>query len=232
MFGRILAGGLVGGLAGGVVVAAIQAVTTTPLILHAEIYEVREVADAASVLLAHAHEHGAAMGGEEDGLGRLLSTSIMTCVVAVGFAWMLLAAMWLKGEAITARSVVPWAVAGFFVTGLAPALGLPPELPGAAYAELGARQIWWAGTAIATAGALAAFAFGRTLPWVALGVVLIALPHLIGAPHAAEPASRVPAELAAEFASASLVVQAITWIVPAVIAGFVLSRLKPEEAAA
>ncbi|MEI2612914.1 MAG: CbtA family protein [Candidatus Promineifilaceae bacterium] len=33
---------------------------------------------------------------------------------------------------------------------LAPAFGLPPELPGMAAADLGARQVWWCGTALAT----------------------------------------------------------------------------------
>ncbi|WP_342642539.1 CbtA family protein [Rhodoligotrophos ferricapiens] len=230
MFGKVLAGGLIGGLAGGIAVAAIQAVTTTPLILHAELFEAQEAAQAtlngALLWLAHGPAHGPAAGeaGGND-FARLFSTSVMTCVVAVGYAWMLLAAMWVKGEAISARSIVPWAMAGFIATGLAPALGLAPELPGAAYVDLGARQLWWAGTAIATAAALACFAFGRTALWVGLGVVLICLPHLIGAPHTQEVASQVPAEIAASFASASLVVQALVWILPAVAAGFAVSRM-------
>ncbi|WP_137391324.1 CbtA family protein [Rhodoligotrophos defluvii] len=230
MFGKILAGGLIGGLAGGIAVAAIQAVTTTPLILHAETFEVAQsgvhtALNGGLLWLAHGPAHGTAGEGAGNDLTRLFSTSIMTCVVAVGYAWMLLAAMWVKGEAITARAIVPWAIAGFIATGLAPALGLAPELPGAAYVDLGARQLWWAGTAIATAAALACFAFGRNGLWMAAGLMLLVLPHLIGAPHTEETVSRVPAELAAAFASASLVVQALVWIVPAVLAGFFVSRM-------
>lgn len=229
MLTRILAGGLVGGIVGGVVVGAIEAVTTVPLILHAEVFEVQEVASAAKILLVHASDGhaGADAAGEGGDLTRTFLTFSATILVAVGYAWMLLAAMFVKGEKITARSVIPWAVAGFFVTGLAPALGLAPELPGSYAAELELRQVWWIGTAVATALGLAAIFFGRSLAWSIGGVVMIVLPHAIGAPHPAEMGSLVPAELAAEFVSASLVIQALIWIVPAIIAGFAMSKMKP-----
>ncbi len=225
MLMRILTGGLVGGLAGGAIVAAIQIVTTTPLILHAETFE---TAQAGLLVLVHSHgaEAGAAATGGFD-LTRALLTSIATIAVATGYAWMLLAAMTARGAEITARSVIPWAVAGFFVTGLAPALGLPPELPGTAAGDLMARQAWWLGTVAATAAGVAAIAFSRTALWTAAGIALIVLPHVIGAPHAGEPASQVPAEVAGQFVAASLVIHALIWLVPAAIAGFTVSRLKP-----
>lgn len=225
MLTRILAGGLIGGIAGGIVVGAIESVTTTPLILHAEQFEVKDVASAAQILLVHASDHAAGAAGGS--LSRTLLTFAATVLVAVGYVWMLLAAMFAKGTEINARSVIPWAVAGFFVTGLAPALGLAPELPGASAAGLEARQIWWIGTAIATALGLAAIFFGRHVIWSIVGVGLIVLPHVIGAPRPAEMESLVPAELAAEFVATSLVVQALIWIVPAVIAGYAVSRFKP-----
>jgi len=224
MLTRILAGGLIGGIAGGIVVGAIESVTTTPLILQAEQFEVKHVASAAQILLVHSSDHGAAAGGGD--ATRTLLTFAATILVAVGYVWMLLAAMFAKGEAITARSVIPWAVAGFFVTGLAPALGLAPELPGSAAADLEARQFWWIGTAAATALGLAAIFFGRGVVWTVVGIGLIVLPHVIGAPRPDEMASLVPAELAAEFVSASLVVQALIWIVPAVIAGYAIQRFR------
>ena len=49
MLTRILAGGLIGGIVGGIVVGAIESVTTTPLILHAEQFEVKDVASAAQI---------------------------------------------------------------------------------------------------------------------------------------------------------------------------------------
>lgn len=228
MLMRILAGGLIGGIAGGIVVGAIESVTTTPLILHAEQFETTDVASAAQILLAHVHSgEAAAEGGDAM---RTILTYTASVIVAVGFAWMLLAAMFVKGAEITARSVIPWAVAGFVATGLAPAFGLAPELPGAYAAELELRQIWWVGTAVATALGLAAIFFGRHVVWSIVGVGLIVLPHVIGAPHPDDMGSPVPAELAAQFVSASLVVQALMWVVPAVIAGFAIERMRPAAA--
>jgi cobalt transporter subunit CbtA len=225
MLTKILAGGLIGGIVGGIVVAAIEHVTTVPLILHAEQFEVKDVASAAQILLVHAHD-GAVTSSEGGGAMRTVLTFSATILVAVGYTWMLLAAMFAKGAQITARSIIPWAVAGFFVTGLAPALGLAPELPGSSAAPLELRQIWWIGTAVATALGLAAIFFGRGAAWIVGGIVLIALPHLIGAPHPGEMGSLVPAELAAEFTATSLVIQALIWIVPATIAGYAVSRFE------
>lgn len=223
MLKRILAAGLVGGIVGGVVVGGIESVTTVPMIVHAEEFEGGGVASAAQLFLAHAPgEH--AQGGEEGGM-RLILTFIATIAVAVGYAWMLLAVMYAKGSEITMNSVIPFAIAGFFATGLAPALGLAPELPGAAAADLEARQIWWAFTALATAIGIGAIYVGRSLPWVVGGVVLIVLPHVVGAPQPDGMTSDVPAELAAHFASTSLVIHALIWIVPAAIAGYVMSRM-------
>lgn len=220
MLARILICGLVGGIAGGVLVAALQAVSTTPLILYAEKFETAQLREGISIVLVHDRQTAAPT---TSGFTRLMMTSIATIAVATGYALIVLGAMFLKGREITARSVIPWAVAGFFATGLAPAFGLAPELPGSAAANLGARQIWWLGTAVATATGLAAIAFGRMAAWTAVGVVLIAIPHIIGAPHPEPLSSKVPAEVAAHFASKSLVIQALTWVVPAAIAGFVLA---------
>lgn len=221
MLKRILAAGLVGGIAGGLIVAAIQSVTTVPMILHAEEFE--EVATTGLTILAHAHgDH--ALGEHGDGM-RTILTYVATIAVAVGYAWMLLAVMYARGARIDVSSVIPFAIAGFFATGLAPALGLAPELPGAAAADLYARQLWWAFTAFATAIGIGAIYFGRSAPWVTGGLVLIVLPHVVGAPQADGMTSDVPAELAAHFAATSLVIHALMWIVPAAIAGYAMSRM-------
>jgi cobalt transporter subunit CbtA len=221
MFGRLLLGGLLGSLAGGIVVTAIQAVTATPLILAAERYEHLETA-VASLVLVHDHAAPAAEGLTLD---RLLLTGSATVAVATGYVLVLLAILWFRGGAIDARRMATWAVAGFLVTGLAPSLGLAPELPGSGAAELGARQLWWAATVAATAVGLAAIVFGRTLPWVLAGIGVLALPHVVGAPHPDVLVSEVPAELAAQFAATSLVIHALTWIVPAALAGYLLQFL-------
>ena len=201
--------------------AALQAVTTTPLIAAAERLET-----------PHEHASAAASEAQHDEAtpapaARALTTLIATTGIAVGYAWILLALMHVAGRPISARSIVPWAVAGFLATGLAPSFGLAPALPGAAESDLAARQLWWIGTAAATGAGLAALALGRGKLMALLGLALILLPHLVGAPIAAAPVSRVPAEIAAAFAASSLGLQFLAWTVPAVIAGYAVARLEP-----
>ena len=87
-----------------------------------------------------------------------------------------------------------------------------------------------AGTESALATAVGLFLALRvaTLPTIAGGVVLIAIPHVIGAPHPETFTSQVPAELAGQFAAASLVVHALTWVLTGSIAGFVWSRFSSD----
>ncbi len=247
MLMKFIKSALVAGFAAGILVAALQAVTTTPLILEAERYE-GGMASAGEILVAHfaknqsdafvhlAHgteAHGAKeTWAPEDGLERTLSTSIATIGTTFGFALVLLAAMVLSNATITARTGLIWGAAAFAATGLAPALGLSPELPGAAAAVLEDRQIWWIGTALATAvGLFLALRVSTPLAIVA-GLVLIAIPHVIGAPHPDDYISDVPSELSGHFAAASLVVHAVTWAATGCIAGFVWERSGTPEAAA
>ena len=137
---------------------------------------------------------------------------------------MLLAAMLLAGGAITARTGMLWGVAGFVVTGLAPSLGLSPELPGAAAGDLVARQVWWVATAIATAAGLWLILRVSSVLAIASGVVLLCMPHIVGAPHPEAFVSDVPSELAAHFASSALVVHAVSWVLVGSIAGYLWER--------
>jgi cobalt transporter subunit CbtA len=112
---------------------------------------------------------------------------------------------------IDARSGLAFGVAGFAAFSLAPALGLPPEIPGSGAAALADRQLWWAFAAAATAGGLGLLLLSGRRALQIGGAVLIALPHLIGAPHPEAFASTAPAELAGHFAAASLAVSALFW---------------------
>jgi cobalt transporter subunit CbtA len=233
MVTRVLAVSILAGLLAGLVVAALQHLTTTPLILKAETYEAAlaapapshaAFADGARIILAHGGADHAA-GAEPDewkpeaGLPRLLFTGLATIGAAIGFAALLLAGMLAAGDAVDPRRALIWGVCGFLAFGLAPAMGLAPELPGAASAALPERQLWWIATAIATAIGL--FLFLRfEAPWLKLvAIVAILLPHIVGAPHAPTPESRVPAELAAHFSSLSLGIQAALWLVTAFAVG-------------
>lgn len=234
MVARVLTVSLLAGLLAGLVIAALQHVTTTPLILKAETYEAAlrlqapshaSFSGEARIILAHGGEsHDEGDGWKpQDGLQRTAFTSLVTIGTAVGFAALLLAGMIAAGESIDERRALIWAACGFLAFGLVPATGLAPELPGAASAALKERQIWWLVTALVTAGGLFVF-LTMEQPWLrALAIVAILVPHVVGAPHPAEPASRVPAEIAAHFAALSLAVQAALWLAT----GFAVGKLWP-----
>jgi cobalt transporter subunit CbtA len=250
MLNRVFSVALLAGLTAGLIVSGLQHFTTTPLILRAEVYEKSTAAPAAEtdraasvgapiVVVeatddpgtASAHgEHASAEWSPEDGIARTAYTSLATIATAIGFALILLAGMIAAGDQIDGRRAVGWGAAAFLAAGVAPGMGLAPELPGSAAGDLVARQLWWIATAAATAIAL--WLILRTsAPWAMLGGVLLLLaPHIVGAPHAEALASRVPAELAAKFAASSLAVQATLWLTVAYFAGLFWSRY-PRKAA-
>src|SRR5262249_8050845 len=129
-----------------------------------------------------------------------------------------------SGVEPTTRTAFVWAAAAFVATGLAPALGLPPELPGSASADLFARQLWWIGTTAATGFGLWLIGRASSTLTIALGAALIIVPHVIGAPHPDAYTSGVPAEIASQFTASSLVVHAVLWALVGSIAGWLWQR--------
>jgi cobalt transporter subunit CbtA len=213
------------GVAAGVLTAVIQHVTTTPIIIEAEKYESGAAAHDHGVA-EPAHDQNAAepaaiqaTGHEEegwapaDGLSRTFFTSLATTVLGVGFGLALLGAMSLAGVSINARTGLAFGIAGFISVSLAPALGLPPEIPGSGSAALDVRQFWWFFAVASTAIGIAGLILSKTV-WLQIGgVALIALPHIVGAPQPHAYVSTAPAELAGHFAATSLAVTAIFWAV-------------------
>lgn len=215
MLQRLLLSGVLSGLIVGVFVTLIHLAMVTPIILEAETYETKSEAPAA------AHEHGAGTAAHshdteawtpEDGWERSLYTLAADLIMGVGFALLLASGFTLSGQDISARAGVLWGAAGYLAFSFLPALGLPPELPAAAAADLAARQIWWIGAAAASVGGLALLAYGKR--WMqGVGLVLLILPHIIGAPHApAGEAGSVPPELAAHFVVMTMFMNAAMWI--------------------
>ena len=227
-FRRILVTALVAGAAAGIAVSAVQALHVWPLILAAEVYEEA----------AHAVGAGADIGHEAeawspaDGLPRIGFTVLFNVLAGVGFALMLNAVLTLRraaGHAIDAGRGVVWGAAGFAVFALAPSLGLPPEVPGLASADLALRQAWWIATVIASGAGIAGMVFGGNLVWRILGALLLIAPHVVGAPHplleAGHEGAAVPAELAARFAGATLAATALFWLVLGGVSGWLQRRL-------
>jgi cobalt transporter subunit CbtA len=242
MITRVLAVGLLAGLLAGLTVSVLQAYTTTPIILEAETFEKgAEPAPAAALggfgearlILVHGgaeHAHGGEKWSPGDGLERTLYTSTATIATSIGFALILIAGMLTAGGRIDEHQGLAWAAAGFVATGLAPAMGLAPELPGMPAGDLAARQVWWLFTCAATAGALWLFLRTENIALRILAVPLLLAPHIWGAPHLiSEAASSVPATLAARFAATSLAVQAILWTLTGVFVGLLWNRIGAGE---
>jgi len=223
---RLLVVGLVAGLVAGLAVAALQHLTTTPLIVAAEVYEHARHVQEAAVSGVAAHEDVA-----QSPALRTLSTSLATAITCIGYALTLLALMLFADEAIDARRAALWGACAFAATGLATGLGLAPQLPGAAETDLVARQIWWLATAAFTGAGLYALLNMQAVWAKALGAALLLAPHLYGAPQPAAPESTVPAELAARFTAASLTTQAVAWVLAGALAGLLWRNFARRESA-
>ena len=160
-------------------------------------------------------------------LSRNLLTVLFAALVYVGDALLLVAGFGVAsslGIRIGLREGLLWGIAGFAAFQLAPAAGLAPELPGTIAADLSDRQIWWYGTVLATAAALALIGYGRKAHlWVA-GAVLLVLPHVIGAPQPDAYAGVAPPELAAAFAARVLAVGLVVWASLGALAGWIWNR--------
>lgn len=233
MIRRILASALIAGVITGLSVGTLQSVTTTPLILEAERYEggatpaVGVTGARGLVVLVHGpaetHDDGSGPDARTvpGGVERTLSTMTTAVGASAGFALVLLGLMLLAEVKVAPRAGVIWGAAAFAATGLATALGIAPELPGSAAADLLDRQLWWLGTALATGGALWLALRVATPPALAAALVLVAAPHFIGAPQPDALTSTAPAELAGQFAAASLVLQAISWVMAGALVGYV-----------
>ena len=210
----ILLTALIAGSLSGLFVSAVQSVRVGPLIYAAEVYEAADVRG----------EDPQALGAPlVPDVPRLGMTAVANVLVGIAFALLLVAALALDRGMVGAARGVAWGIAGFAAFSLAPAMGLPPELPGMAAVEVGARQLWWISTVAATGTGLAAIVFAHAI-WLRLGALaLIAAPHAIGAPHA-EGAGVVPPELAAQFVAASLATTALFWVVLGASAGYLYRR--------
>ncbi|MCX5493754.1 CbtA family protein [Kaistia dalseonensis] len=234
------------GLLVGAILTGVQLVTTEPLILHGETFEkAAEAAPAVAASVPHDHgadsvSHGPAAAPEAhhhdegaweptDGFERSAYTLLANLLMGVAVSAILLGVMTLKGGRIDARTGVLWGLGGFFAASLLPSLGLSPELPGTAAAEITSRQIWWLSTAAASAVGLALIVFGSAWFWKAAGVVIAIVPHVIGAPQPPTLEAAYPAALGAEFVAASLVVSALLWSLSGVFSGWLYQRLSRSD---
>ena len=228
MLRRIVFSAAISGALAGLFLFAIQAIFVNPLILEAETYE-----NAATQPATEAHSHDStAVAGHSHGHGeesaeenRVLWTAITNVITGIGFGLILIAGFALRGDVDLRRGIV-WGIAGFVAFNLAPALGLPPELPADFAAPLAARQMWWVMTVVGTAGGLALIAFTQSWFTRIIGLAVIALPHIIGAPHPEQAGGLAPDDLRWQFQIAALVTMALFWTALGGISGYLFRRLE------
>ena len=224
MIGRVLLAALLAGIAAGLIMGVIQHVRLTPLILEAETFE----------KAGHSHDQAAAPAVEveasapADGWQRSLATTATAAMTGAAFALILAGISFIAGLPITRANGILWGLCGFLAVTLAPSAGLPPELPGMAADNLAGRQVWWFGTIAATGVGLYLIAT-RSESWaIAAAILLIGLPHMIGAPIAGAEHSAVPAHLAASFVANAIAANAIFWALIGMFLGLVLPRYAPD----
>jgi cobalt transporter subunit CbtA len=211
-FRKLVAVSLLTGILAGLLLSLLQHYQTQPLILAAERFE---IADA-----NHAHDWH-----PEDGWQRAAFTLLFNCLSGLGFALMLSAAMYWQGTSGYRRGLL-WGIAGYLVFFVAPALGLPPELPGTDSAALHSRQVWWLFTAAATAAGLFGLFFSKNR-WLQAGsALLLLIPHLIGAPHPDIAQALAPEPLQQRFIWMSAVGNAVFWLALGVLSGWLLPKFR------
>lgn len=244
MLQRMLTGALFAGAAAGLIAALLHFAFVQPVLLLGEQYESGELvyfgkteadghdhahdhdADGDQTHAAedgHTHDQGAtASGPQRNGL-----TVLFTALIYVSYAAMLIAGFALAemaGRRIGAVEGLLWGLAGYTAFQLAPALGLPPELPGTVAADLGERQVWWWLTAVATGGGLALLAYGGRVWMYPLAGAALALPHVIGAPQIDGFWGVAPPEVGSLFAARALGVGLVAWCLMGWLAGGLWSR--------
>ena len=230
MFTRIITSALFAGAAAGLTAGILQWQFVQPVLLHSEVYE--------QGLLTH---FGGTLNSTDVALDRLQPmrdalSIIFTMLLNTGYALILIALMSIRqqsGDELTPHKGIIWGIAGYVAVHLAPALSLPPEVPGVAAADVELRQIWWVCTVAATSIGLWLIAFSRNITRIIPAIILILLPHLIGAPEADVFTGPAPTEIGALFASRALGIGLASWAVLGYFsARFFISETKRAEAVA
>lgn len=234
MIKRVLSAALIAGFLTAVLGSTLQFFLTTPLILKAETFEkhasTREVGQPLTIKVhLHLDENTPSETEENwepsEGLQRVALTALATLVSAVGYALVLAALLLAAGLEPSVPIALRWAIGGFLAISLAPAIGLPPELPGMGNSDLIARQVWWLITVVGSGLGLYLIAVRRSRIAVVLGLMALTAPHIVGAPHGAE-ITKVPASLAAQFTARSLAVAFVFWAVLGLSLGWAWGRLE------
>ena len=216
MFSACLAG-----FVSGLVLTGVQTFDILPVLFEAETYE--QDAGPEPSMRTTAGRHTAANGHAAGDGHRLGWTAVANVGFGIGLGLLLCAVYALRSPGTWAHGML-WGVGGYATFFLAPAAGLPPEIPGTVTEALGARQLWWLLAVTFTGVGLSLLFLGPGWIVKVLGLILIPIPHLMGAPHTGSYSGLAPEILADRFYAATLVVNAIFWLVLGTTSAFFFRR--------
>lgn len=221
----ILISALIAGILTGALFTAVQQFQVTPLIVEAETYESsasdnHHHADNGN---SHSHSHTETPLLDEDNQ-RLLLSLLANILAGIGFALVVISSIVFSNQTGWRKGLF-WGIAGFLVFFAAPSLGLTPKLPGTSGAPLLHQQLWWVATAATTAAGLAMLVFSRSTLLRGVGLLLLTIPHLVGAPQPEQLISSAPDELLQRFVIAASLANAIFWLCLGGLSGYLLRNL-------
>ncbi len=199
----------ISGLLAGLLLTIVQHFFVMPFLFEAEVYEQAGNEISASISPEHPEME---QWQPENGFERTFYTALANISMAFSFAMLLGSAILVSGKQTNWLSGLAWGIAGYLVFFVAPALGLPPEVPGTEAAALKDRQLWWLATVLTTAIGLALMVFPRNWLIKLTGLLVLLLPHLIGAPQPEAHGSVAPQSLVASFITAAIIANLIFWL--------------------
>ena len=156
----------------GLVLTGAQSLYVLPIIAEAESYEyaidsgVTSGKNTVSEHSAAAHSHT-----------RLVWTAISNIGLGVGFGLLMTAILSFRSR-VNWREGLLWGIGGYATFFFAPALGLPPELPGTMLTALVSRQLWWLLAVTFTGIGLLLLILGSPGWLKAVGAALLPVPHV------------------------------------------------------
>ncbi|MDG2313235.1 MAG: CbtA family protein [Alphaproteobacteria bacterium] len=222
MLTRMLQTGLFAGFITALIYSVIQSVTVTPLIYEAEQYERVSSIDDRSIKAANTDKD--IYFGEE--IKRHFLTLLTNIVAAIGFAFLIVAGFVLSKRKINFTEGMWWGLSGYIIFILAPALGLPPEIPGSISSPVEGRQIWWVSTIAATTIGIGIGFFIKNIYVRFICILIITLPHLIGPPNIPDiKPGLVPLELASHYVVWTLFTSLVFWLILGASSGLIYKRL-------
>lgn len=203
----------------GALISLYQAYFITPIILGSEVFEVTEA-------IGHQQIEEVEAWVPADGVERNSWNFTSNFLLCFAYALILLSVMSTKTSTNTVKGIF-WGAAAYLTIFAAPALGLPPEIPGMEASQLEGRQAWWLLTVILTAISLWMIVFQNNM-YKVVGIILLILPHLLGAPQPelhgfANSDPQAVAELTQlwhDFVLQTTIANALLWVIIGSSAGF------------